>query len=129
MISLIRILLLILIFTGAGCQRSENGGNQPDLARELERTFEQLKTTLSEMADKPSQMKDLTSDEIEKLFNFEYLVVDLPAKMPSPDLEKKLNQLGEERWDCFQIERLETKIAISCKRRPKTYLRYIPRWF
>lgn len=69
------------------------------------------------------------TEELEKLFRFEYKVVTLTADQEDDQkLEAYLNQLGQDRWECFSIERMMGELRLYCRRRPKTYLRYIPRW-
>ena len=89
---------------------------------ELQKTIEGLK---------PVQ-KDLTqqaSTEVEKLYIYEYKVAELAKTLSNTDLEKELTALGAERWDCFHVEAIDNNLKVFCKRKPKTYLNYVPRVF
>ena len=83
----------------------------------------------SKVAPVPGKVSELTQDELSKLFTFEYKVLELDSKLTSDEIEAKLTDLGKEMWDCFAVTPSESVIKLFCKRRPKTYLRYIPRWF
>ena len=75
-----------------------------------------------------SDLGNQASGEVEKLFIFEYKVFDLKKEESTQSIEEELNRLGKERWQCFHVEPLEKDFRFFCKRRPKTYLRYIPRF-
>jgi hypothetical protein len=74
-------------------------------------------------------------DELKKLHQFEYQVIHMPASTSAVAIEGTLNKLGEERWNCFHVEKLvtaveerrEMKYVIFCKRPPETPLRFVPR--
>lgn len=124
----ISALIFLLLFIAA-CQSKDSERQFKELTQDLQRAADQTMQKLGKLASDPGQISDLTSDEIEKLFVFEYTVVDLPAAATSREMEVKLTQLGADRWECFHIERSGDVIRFFCKRRPKTYLRYIPRLF
>jgi hypothetical protein len=71
-----------------------------------------------------------TKEEVEKLFRWEYKVVDSPSTEDSANFELLLTGLGNEGWECFDINHLTPgTVRITCKRRPKSaisYLKYIP---
>ena len=74
-------------------------------------------------------LKNLSTDEVMKLFRWNYKVVDLAPSLPSSGLEDELNRLGKENWECFSIVALSTGIRVTCKKRPMSavnYLQYIP---
>ncbi len=94
---------------------------------------EQVKKTVNEAVEKlqkvTPQVQSLTTEELEKLFTFEYQITEISADTSTHELEAKLQQLGKARWECFHIERAGTQTRLYLKRRPESYLRYIPRWF
>jgi len=71
-----------------------------------------------------------TKEEVEKLFRWEYKVVDAPGTSSSADFQQLLSQLGDDGWECFHIDRSAVDATrVTCKRRPKSaisYLKYIP---
>lgn len=129
-----RFLLIIAIFLLSGC-------NSDPVTQEVPPTDasapESLTDTIAAQISKAQQQvqelasgsKDTATEEVEKLFTFDYRVVEFDKSLPATDLELKLNELGKERWECFHVEPRESVLQFFCSRRPKTYLRYIPRVF
>lgn len=74
-------------------------------------------------------LKNLSADEVMKLFRWNYKVVELSPSLPASGLEDELNRLGKENWECFNIVSLPSGIRVTCKKRPMSavnYLQYIP---
>lgn len=70
-----------------------------------------------------------TKEEMDKLFRWEYKVVDLAANQDANEFQGQLSLLGDDGWECFSISPLLDKTRVTCKRRPKSaisYLKYIP---
>lgn len=68
-------------------------------------------------------------EEVKKLGQFEYRIVELELSTSSVALEKELNVLGKERWDCHILnsaaqESYASNLRLLCKRQPFTPLRY-----
>jgi hypothetical protein len=93
---------------------------------EISRTVDKVKNSLSEIT---GENQKIASKEVEKLFIYEYQVLDLPLTASADVIQANLSNLGKERWNCFQIDRNKTNINIICKRRPKSYLRYVTNIF
>lgn len=100
-----------------------------ELARELKQVVDDTTTHVSDISPSAEDVKNLTNDEINKLFAFEYRVESLKKDLPADQLEAALSKLGQERWECFDVEAHADVYQIFCRRRPQTYLRYIPRFF
>ncbi len=105
------------------------GGCDSDPSKSISKFIDQASSKVSQVAPDPGKVSELTQDEISKLFTFEYKVVELDAALSSKELELKLSELGKEMWECFSVAPVDSTLKVFCKRRPKTYLRYIPRWF
>lgn len=110
------ILLFILPIFFTSCDQGY------DSTLEIEESVSKLKSTISDLTKKNEK---LAVEEIEKLFIFEYKVASLPSNSTSDVVESNLKLLGKERWECFHVEKTKETIDIYCKRRPKTYLRYM----
>lgn len=124
-------IVTLLVF----CLAALSACKAPDREESLSRVEREVKQALAEIGKKvddyapaAKEVKKSTTAEIEKLFVFEYKVFDLGDDTSLSKIEEQLQKLGEERWECFHIERFETRLSAFCKRRPKTYLRYIPRF-
>ncbi len=97
--------------------------------QELQGALDATSKTVSNISPSTDDLKSLTTDEVNKLFSFEYRVVTLEKKLNTEELETALAALGVERWECFDIDAYEDKYRVFCRRRPQTYLRFIPRFF
>jgi hypothetical protein len=70
-----------------------------------------------------------TKEELDKLFRWEYKVVELPITTDAPTLQTQLSALGEENWEVVDMREYGQLTRITCKRRPSSaigYLKYIP---
>jgi hypothetical protein len=70
-------------------------------------------------------IQERTKEEVEKLFRWEYRVVETEATMAAADFEKRLGELGNEGWECFHITTSPETTRITCKRRPRSALNYL----
>lgn len=145
-------LMILILLTACGQEPNEASKNSQqsdkpvkgklEAVKEIGKTVKDTVTTTADQAVKqvdkvveglksaPEDIKSMAEGEVEKLFALEYKVFELETLATSAaDLEKKLIELGKERWDCFHTQQHQTKTFFLCKRYPKTYLRYLPRMF
>jgi hypothetical protein len=74
-------------------------------------------------------LKNLSTDEVMKLFRWTYRVEEFAPSFTAAALEDELNRLGKENWECFSIVSSPSGIRVTCKKRPMSavnYLQYIP---
>ena len=95
----------------------------------VDRTLEGAQQGLDFLTPKAKQLKEDAGSEVEKLFEFEYKVVELDGTANADRIQDRLALLGKDRWDCFHVERTDEKLLIMCKRRPKTNLQYLEHIF
>ena len=74
---------------------------------------------------KGSQAKNWVKGDIENIGDWEYKIVTFGEKA-HPELEKKLNQLGESRWQCFWVEATEKNKVFYFKRSKISYIQKMP---
>jgi len=70
-----------------------------------------------------------TREELDKLFRWEYRVIELPSGVDATTLQSQLSLLGEENWEVIDMSAAGQVTRIVCKRRPDSaigYLKYIP---
>ncbi|MEY4700051.1 MAG: hypothetical protein RL326_238 [Pseudomonadota bacterium] len=70
-----------------------------------------------------------TKEELDKLFRWEYKVVEVPITTDTAALQAQLSALGEENWEVVDMSVYGQLNRITCKRRPSSaigYLKYIP---
>jgi hypothetical protein len=66
-----------------------------------------------------------TKEEMGKLHQWEYHVEEISVSAPANEVEARLRALGEERWDCFDLQSRGESFMVTCKRRPATALSYL----
>lgn len=120
------MLLLAAAAVSAGC---ESGPTAEDLRQQLEDSLADVKDAVKDLAPVKERVQSGTLEELEKLHKLEYRIVEVPFDTASKDIESLLSKLGDDRWDCFHVERRDDNYLVMCKRFPKSYLRYIPRVF
>ena len=73
-----------------------------------------------------SELSTRSTEEVQKLFQFEYFVEDIPLDLDAEEMQIRLQDLGKKRWDCFNMEHVaKGSIRVFCKRRPDSYLQYM----
>ena len=71
-------------------------------------------------------INERTKSEVEKLFRWEYRVVEVPTEISTADLEGKLGELGSDGWECFHMQtQASNTTRITCKRKPRSALSYL----
>lgn len=137
--------ILLGISALSGCKDSTNTNNtsKADANRSSSPTAQEpfsLNSLLNSIEGATSNVQDAvgphadavqarTKDEVEKLFRWEYKVVDVGSQLQSAEFESVLASLGAEGWECFSIIPTAETTRVSCKRRPRSalaYLKYIP---
>lgn len=116
------LFLSLLLLSFAGCKDEQT--------RKIEELQRQI-LELSQSAARSAKNLDLSQpiDEVKKLSQIEYGVFSFPIEKTNEQLAEELNRLGEQRWDCFSLQReereSEKKLTAYCKRRPEGVLRFI----
>jgi hypothetical protein len=72
-----------------------------------------------------NQTKNWVKGDIENIGDWEYKIVAFADKKPT-ELEKELNQLGNERWQCFWVEATGKDKVFYFKRTKMSYIQKIP---
>ncbi len=75
--------------------------------------------------DVPSDVGAWLKNDIENISRWYYHVETL--KRPTDKaFNIRLDELGKERWECFQVIRDKKTWRVFCKRRKRSYLRMVP---
>ena len=128
-ISTLRGVVFALFFSLLSCDGSRPDPRMEDLKKDINKSLQDVRRFFSDHTPSTNEVTQKTSTELNKLFAFEYRVIEIPADMPPIEVEKRLNGAGQERWECFNSCKSEGHVRFYCKRRPESYLRYIPRFF
>lgn len=119
--------LIIGIFLGGSLGLIVGCEQKPDLSKLAEDATNIVQSNIEKLkGDLPSHkdISKLSKEEIEKILSLEYKVFDYETPPTAVALEAKLNQLGEERWDCLATPAFDKPVRIQCKRPAKLFLRY-----
>jgi hypothetical protein len=86
---------------------------------------------VEQVVDQFTGTSDDAIQELNKLKQYEYKVLEYPLDRSQAQIELELNALGKESWDCFGSERVlstdqKPTLLVFCKRRPDTPLRFVP---
>jgi hypothetical protein len=107
------------------CLTTSCNQNQEEIAKNIE---QKIKSTVDDLAKNPSQ----PIDEVKKLSKQEYKTLAFPLEEDTEVIDKVLNQLGEDRWQCYsafarpRTAPIKPEMLILCRRTPETVLRFIP---
>lgn len=93
-----------------------------EIGESVQQVTEDLKPTVD-------SAHSASSAEVEKLFVWEYKVVDIDSESDRSAVEGMLAGYGKDRWECFWVQSIGSSTRFHFKRRPSTPLRYVPRWF
>ena len=122
---LLRLTAILSALIIAGCDQI-NGDSVDHVTSELKRTLEDAKKGVAELTP---GLKNVTTEELGKIFSFEYKILDIKDDPLAAEIEATLNVLGRERWECFAVQPVGSGIRLFLRRRPASYLQYIPRVF
>lgn len=89
----------------------------------IKKKFEEAASDNKELS---GQAKDWIEEDIKKIGDWEYKAINIKYESKE-ELENKLNELGNERWECFWIEKREKDPLFMFKRPKASYLQKIPK--
>ena len=102
---------------------TEENSQEPSYWDKIKKKFEDLESENKELRE---IAKEWIKEDIEKIGDWEYKVVNLEYESID-ELENKLNELGNERWECFWVEKKEEVVVFILKRPKTSYLQKIPK--
>ncbi len=114
----------VALFLSLSCGCSEDITTQSDEVNRYWKKARELYEKAKESGEKvPEDIKDWIKEDINKIGTWEYKIAFLDAES---NLEKELNKLGKDRWECFWIEKRENGLKLFLKRPVRSYLKTIP---
>ena len=69
--------------------------------------------------------KEWVMGDLRRVGTWEYKTLVLPTDKPE-DIERELNALGADRWECFWVDKQGTQATFYLKRSGRSYLRNLP---
>ena len=102
------------------CAREPGEPSRTDQAlEELQRLVEQARERA------PDDAVEWAREDLERYGDWEYRVV-MVATLEPDEIEEQLNDLGQERWEVFWVDRTEQGLSLLLKRPAVSYLRAVP---
>ena len=113
-------ILLGVVCMFAACDR------EPGELSRAEQALEELQRFIGEVRERvPEAPVEWAKEDLARYGDWEYRVVTL-AELEADALEEELNELGQERWEVFWIERTDQGLNLFLKRPTVSYLRAVP---
>ena len=133
-ISRISIALVFLVSSFLTMAEDEPKAEEKSYSEKLKEVYEKgLKGAKEKYAETVGDGKELTGKskewllkDIENIGDWEYKVETYGSDQ-AKDMEKKLNELGKERWQCFWVESNKKQKTFYFKRTKLSYLSKILR--
>jgi len=120
------VFVTILLCFSFGC--SETGTSEPE-TNEIDRYWEKVKELYQKAKESgekvPENMTDWVTEDIKKIGTWEYKIVYLDVEGESTWVDE-LNKMGNDRWECFWVEKKNKRLLLFFKRPRKSYLKAIP---
>ncbi len=122
-------LLIAPIAYGSGLLAARRAGEEPPIDEGEPGVWEEIQRLYEKAKEKgervPKDIYEWAREDVQGIGDWEYKI--LTVDHPAPEqLQKQLNELGVERWDCFWVERRGDDVVLYLKRPSRTYLRHIP---
>lgn len=102
----------------ATSQKLEN----TDIKQEIQNAYNKVKSTGEKV---PDNVIEWATEDIKKIGDWNYKVVYL-SNENTENIEAKLNEYGENRWEVIWIESNDNGKTIYMKRAAKSYLKHLP---
>jgi hypothetical protein len=116
------LLLLGASLVPAYAQQAEPAEEEPsDLWSYVQALYEKAKAAGEQV---PGTTIEWIREDLDKVGDWEYRVVSLGGS--AEQVEKELNELGRERWECFWVQQEGRRVRFFLKRPARSYLSSIP---
>jgi hypothetical protein len=92
-----------------------------------QQTLDEMKSKVSNLSSQiapiAGSISEKATDGAQAVFKIEYRVETIQTPYSGQTVERRLNELGAERWDCFSILQTQDGIRITCKKIPYSMIR------
>ena len=128
-ISIKTIVPLLLLATLAGCPKDKDSepSAEPVSADQgaLDQVLEMYEKAKDAGEKVPGDAYEWARQDLGSIGDWEYLVMDIPMH-DADTVQKRLNDLGKDRWECIWIQTSGTKTSFILKRPTRSYLKHVP---
>ncbi len=120
------ILALLLGSVAPGAIQAQEEPAPPSEETTILKEARELYEAVKETGEKvPGDIYEWIRKDIGTIGDWEYRVVPFPGS-DAAKIEEKLNQLGQERWDCFWVQPDDSGARFFFKRPTRSYLKSVP---
>jgi hypothetical protein len=119
------VLFCSFLLTGCGSEQKkqkEQKAAETSNWEEVQKLYEKAKDAGD---DVPKNIADWAKAEFQRMGTWEYRFVRFDAISPT-EIEKELNVMGKEKWECFWLEREGNALRLAFKRPAQSYLQALP---
>ena len=116
------LLLVLSVSAPISSQLDSDDESEPGVWDEVQRLYQSAKETGERV---PKNIYDWIRQDIENLGDWQYRVVELETS-DSKSVEGKLNELGQERWECIWVQPSLKTTRLFLKRPVRSYLTTLP---
>ena len=121
-----RIVPILILLLAAGCSREPAPPPEAEESGAMSRAIDELRQQYEELSgDTLDDPVKWAAEDIENIGDWDYRVVDIEAGS-ADDLEATLNELGNDRWEVFWVERTASGYRVMLKKPSISYLSKIP---
>ena len=97
--------------------------HEPSYWETIKNKFEEIK---SDNQEKSEQAKKWVEEDVKRIGDWEYKIIRVHLSNIK-EIEEKLNALGNDRWECFWVEKKDEGMIFFLKKPKISYLQKIPR--
>ena len=115
----ISMLPIIMLCIFSGCGNENMPGDYWEKTKEL---YKEAKEAGEKV---PEDLMEWVKSDFSKIGTWEYKIVATKSVRPE-EIETMLNELGNERWECYFVESIPSGRRFYLKRGAKSYIRAIP---
>lgn len=101
------------------------GSDQEDEKSYRKKIKEQYERAREAGEDVPKDVGEWIKQDLGNLRHWYYKVETIEEK-DDLKLQKRLDELGLERWDCFEVVKVRKGFKVFCKRRRRSFLGMVP---
>ena len=121
--SLFFLSILVMLLSGCSDRTDPSQTVEPSAT---DKALQQVRDLVDKARDAdPGDAVDWATEDIKKIGDFEYKIITIPD-LSNATIEERLNELGEERWEVYWMDKSGNELRFFLKRSAKSYLRAIP---
>jgi hypothetical protein len=118
---IITLMLSILLMSNFSLAEEEK--EETSYWETIKSKFEELK---SDNLEKSEKARNWIEEDLKRIGDWEYKVVKMSSSS-FEEIEEKLNRLGDDRWECFWVEKKGKETVFYFKKPRISYLQKLPK--